>query len=209
MKHIRNILAGLAGLTLAGAMILLPAGAASAATSGIQAVTADVTSGSLSITAPTAISGSVTLSGSDNYVDTNLSVNANDNTGTGNGWGVTVVSSPLEFTPSGATKATVAGSGWSLVVEGLDSANQPLISPTGSGTYTLPSDTTDLPNNGQAVPGIHGATSPTPATVFSAEAGTGMGDFSLTEWETILTVPANAIAGNYSGTVTWAITSGP
>jgi hypothetical protein len=82
----------------------------------------------------------------------------------------------------------------------------PVVSDNGSGTYTAPSgNTATYP---LAVPGVYGATNPTPATVFTAAAGSGEGDFALASyvWQN---VPANALAGSYSATFTWTVSSGP
>jgi len=199
------------GVVAVAAALLGAAPAAFAATSGTQAISATVNAGTLAITPPGAFSYSETLDGSDTYADFPLSVGADDNTGSGNGWHITVVSTPLEFTASGATSPTIVSSAWQLYVAcatGATSPCGPTATANGSGTYTLP--TGNYVNYPTDIPGIHGTSkSPTPAVVYSDEAGAGMGDFTLSSWEEVLFIPANAIAGPYTSTVTWAIVSGP
>jgi hypothetical protein len=193
------------------AVLIGAAPAAFAATSGTQAISATVNAGALSITPPGAFSYSETLDGSDTYADFPLSVGADDNTGSGDGWHITVVSTPLEFTASGATSPTIVSSAWQLYVAcatGATSPCGPTATANGSGTYTLP--TGNSVNYPTDIPGIYGgSTTPTPAVVYEAEAGSGLGDFTLSSWQEVLFIPANAIAGPYTATVTWAIVSGP
>jgi hypothetical protein len=206
---LRNV--GISAVVIAAAL-LGAAPAAFAATSGTQAISATVNAGTLSITPPGAFSYSETLNGSDTYADFPLSVGADDNTGSGNGWNITVVSTPLEFTASGATSPTIVSSAWQLYVACAGGGATPPCGPTptanGSGTYTLP--TGNSVNYPTDIPGIYGgSTTPTPAVVYEAQAGSGLGDFTLSQWDEVLFIPANAIAGPYTATVTWTIASGP
>jgi len=199
------------GAAITAAALLGAAPAAFAATSGTQAISATVNAGTLSITPPAPFSYSETLNGSDTYADFPLSVGADDNTGSGNGWHITVVSTPLEFTASGATSPTIVSSAWQLYVAcatGTSMPCGPTATASGSGTYTLP--TGNSVNYPTDIPGIYGgSTTPTPAVVYADEAGNGLGDFTMSQWQEVLFIPANAIAGPYTATVTWAIVSGP
>jgi len=145
------------------------------------------------------------LDGQDQAQAQVVGLEPSDNTGTGNGWDVTVVSTALA---NGSGQ--VVPSSWSLVLNGSaisPSATTGLTpAANGPGTYTLPSgNTATYP---LAVPGVHGGSNPTPAVVYSAAAGSGMGDFVLPA-DLWLSVPANALAGSYSATLTWAVAQGP
>lgn len=207
----RKLMAAVASLGIGVGMMGLTAPAAFASTSGTTPVSADITGGTLSISAPSSLSYSATLDGSNQSLSQPAVIGANDNTGTGDGWDVTVVSTPLE---TSATTPVVIPSGWTVQVNGSSSSASSTTAPAASdnapsgstGSYTAPSgNTATYP---LAVPGVHGASSPTPASVYTAAAGSGMGDFNLAAdvWQGI---PANALAGSYSATFTWAIAVGP
>jgi hypothetical protein len=185
------------------ALLSVPA-SASAQGTGAQAINATVNPGTLAIAPPGAFSYSETLSGTDTLTNFPLSIGIDDDTGTGDGWTVTVVSSALE-TAFGIT----ASSAWSLTVNGSGSSATSTMAPTaaanGTAMYTLPVDQgVSYP---VVIPGITGG-SPTPAVMYSAAAGTGMGDFTITA-DMWLGVPADALAGTYSATITWAVAQGP
>lgn len=171
------------------------------------AVATDLSGGTMSISAPSSLSFAVTLSGSNQSLDQPVTLGVDDNTGTGDGWNVTVVSTPLE---TSATTPVVIGSGATVAVNGASSSatatTAPAANDNGSGTYTAPTSNTGV--YPLTVPGVHGAISPTPATVYTAAAGSGLGQFNLAG-DVWLSVPANALAGNYAGTFTWAIAVGP
>lgn len=204
-----GVIAVAAGIGLGS--LALTGGTAFAATSASTAVSADITAGTLSVTAPSSLAYAATLNGSDQSLSQPATLGANDNTGTGDGWNVTVASTALE---TSATTPVVIPSNWTVELNGSSSSASsttgPALSqnqPSGStGTYTNPSgNTATYP---LAIPGVHGAASPTPATVYTAAAGSGMGDFNLAAdvWQNI---PANADAGSYSATFTWTIAVGP
>jgi hypothetical protein len=206
-----RLLAVVASLGIGVGMMALTSGAAFASTSASSSVAADITGGTLSVSAPSSLSYSATLDGSNQSLSQPATLGANDNTGTGDGWDLTVVSTALE---TGATTPVVIPSDWTVQVNGSSSSatstTAPAVSenqPSGStGTYTDPSgNTATYP---LSVPGIHGASSPTPVSVYNAAVGSGMGDFNLAAdvWQNI---PANALAGSYSATFTWAIAVGP
>lgn len=204
VMHIRKsrLAAALAALGLGVGALAFSAGTAFASPSpATSAVSADITGGTMSITAPSSLSFAATLDGSNQSLSQPAIIGANDNTGTGDGWDVTVVSTALE---TSATTPVVIGSGWTVGVNGsassATSTTAPAVTDNGSGSYTAPSgNTATYP---VSVPGVHGASSPTPASVFTAAAGSGMGDFNLAAdvWQSI---PANALAGTYSATSSW------
>jgi|GEM_PF-2094038 len=194
------VLALLVVAALAGA-----AAPASGSTAG-TAVTAALAGGPLALAvAQPSVAYSFGLDGQDQAQAQVVGLEPSDNTGTGNGWDVTVVSTALA---NGSGQ--VVPSSWSLVLNGSaisPSATTGLTpAANGPGTYTLPSgNTATYP---LAVPGVHGGSNPTPAVVYSAAAGSGMGDFVLPA-DLWLSVPANALAGSYSATLTWAVAQGP
>ncbi len=183
-----------------------------AATSANTSVSATLTGGTLSVTAPASLSWAATLNGTDQSLAEPATLGANDNTGTGNGWNVTVVSTALTATINSAP--VTIPSNWAVELNGSSSSASATTAPAmtenqpsgSTGTYTDPTgNTATYP---LAVPGVHGRSNPTPAVVYSAAAGSGMGDFNLAAdvWQNI---PANAKAGNYTATFTWAIAVGP
>jgi hypothetical protein len=191
-------------LPLAGLAALSLAARAAPALAATTEVTATVAGGALSITTNASSLYAFSLDGSDQSASQPLTLYPSDQTGTGDGWDVTVSSTPLE-----TSGGSVASSSWSLSLNGSTtsaSATTALVaSDYGSGTYTLPSgNTAAYP---VVVPGISGGT-PTPATVYSAQAGSGLGDFQvpLDLW---LSVPADASSGTYTATLTWTIAQGP
>ena len=221
----RTVAAGTAALLAGGmaATVLLPAGAASASIGTCTGTslaagssctitgTGTVGAGTLAMAAePTALGWSVTLVGSDNkLVDTTGShtwFQVNDSTGSGAGWNVNV--SATTFT-NGSSK-TLANTG-TLSMNGsvgnVTSTTAPdAVCVTGS-TCTAPTNTTTYP-----VAVTTASSSPSPYKIFDTSAGTGMGNIQVgssnpTGWW--LSVPANAYAGTYTSTITWALNSAP
>lgn len=155
--------------------------------------TTSVTAGTLTETASGTPTISQTLNGSDHTDSYSFSINADDATGSGTGWNMTITST--QFTTGGGTPHTLATSASSLTgvtvscVSGATCTN-----PTNAITYPL------------TVPAA--STAPTAVKFFNAAANTGMGNFTLTPTINV-TIPANAYAGTYTSTVTLAIVSGP
>jgi hypothetical protein len=162
------------------------------------------TNGTLTITAPTITTdfGTITINNLIDSVNANLSAFVvEDNTGTGNGWNVTVESTP--FTQSNATgnpaivlpKNTLTLNGIENITQTSGTSNLPTIQ--GTGPWTI--------DNG-------------PVTILSAATGEGMGTFEIT-------FPANALSLNvdtskkvvdalnnptvYESTITWTVSNGP
>lgn len=212
MRRIRRfgVLAAAIGVGLGS--LAISGGTALAATSASTAVTTAITGGTLSITAPSSLSYAATLNGTNQSLNQPATLGANDNTGTGDGWNVTVVSTALTATVNSAT--VTIPSNWTVELNGSSSSasatTAPAMSenpPSGStGSYTDP--TGNSATYPVAIPGVHGSARPTPATVYTAAKGSGLGDFNLAAyvWQNI---PANAIAGSYSATFTWTIATGP
>ena len=220
----RTVAAGTAALLAGGmaATVLLPAGAASASigtctgtslpagSSCTLTGTGTITGGTLTLaTSPTALAWGTTLAGSDSQLtDTtagHTAFSVNDSTGSGAGWNVTV--SATTFT---AGSKTLANSG-TLALTGSTSSESATTAPdaacnTGS-TCTAPTDSATYP---LAV--TTAASSPTAVKIYNAAAGTGLGYVNVgsvnpAAWW--LNVPANAYAGAYTSTITWALNSAP
>lgn len=193
MHTFRDRLAGrsrrrAAWLALAAGAALVPSTALGASTT----VTGTITGGSLALTTTATPSFGVTLNGTDQTPAYSAALNASDTTGTGSGWNLTVTST--QFTTGGATPSTLATGASSIT--GVTSL-------CASGTCTSPTNAIAYP---VGVPA--GATAPTPVKFFNAAAATGLGRFTVTPTVQV-SVPANALAGTYTSTVTLAIVSGP
>ncbi len=166
-----------------------------AAAPAAHAASADatLTGGSLSFPAPANLTfPSVTLDGTNKTTSQTQGFTVNDARGTGVGWNVTATSTT--FT-SGANAlpatATTIGSSPSATCSG--GATCTTATPTGiTYPYTLPA----------------AAVAPLATKMFNASAGTGLGSQTFTPTWT-LNVPASSLAGTYTSTWTFSITSGP
>lgn len=216
-------LAGSCALALAGVgWLSVPgAGQASAATCtpGTPCTitgTATLGSGTLSLTTPTSLAWSTTLNGiAQQLVDTtpadeNLVVD--DASGTGAGWHVTV--SATTFTSGtntlpDATTLVANGSGTSETTGATPSVNC-----TTAGDCTVPTSATAVT---YPLAIATAATAPAPVTLYSADAGTGMGSVLFGANATLGTnplgwwvnVPGNTHTGAYTSTFSFNIISGP
>lgn len=178
-------------LALVGALAVVLVAPASADT---VTGTATVTGGSLSEVASGTPGFSVTLNGTDQTATSSaMTLDANDPTGTGAGWNLTITST--QFSTGGATPKTLATT--ATTITGVASACK-------QGTCTLP--TNAITYSALTVPA--GATAPTAVKFFNAAANSGMGEFTITPTFSI-SIPANAYAGTYSSTVTLSIVSAP
>src|SRR5439155_26454126 len=154
-------------------------------------VTATINAGALSITSPaTATVRAITLNGSDQRGTYAPPLGANDTTGSGAGWNLTITST--QFTSGSHTLATTASS-----INGAPTVACAL------GTCTLPTNSITYP---VAVPA--GVGPPAAVKFFNAAINTGMGNFTITPTVTV-SFPANSFAGVYTSTVTFAIVSAP
>jgi len=217
----KRLLAGRTALamTLIAGGVLLTAAPASASGCGgavpagsncTMTGTVNVTGGSLTLTASSSLTWAATLSGLDQSVvdvvagDQQLTVD--DATGTGAGWHVTT--SATTFT-NGSHILPNAGT---FVLTGSVSSISATSAPTAtcSATCTLPTNTATYP-----VSITTAATSPTPVTIYDTSAGSGLGQVVIggssaanpVGWW--VNLPASAVAGSYTSTITMAIVSAP
>jgi len=154
-----------------------------------------------SLTITKSVSYNLQLNGTDQSKDTPVTLSVSNTAP--NGWQVTVAATPLITGTSKTIPPT-----WELTLNGSTAsafaATAPVVSPVGPGPYVLPADNITYP---VTVPGIYGGSSLTPATVYMAAQNTGMGNFDIAG-DLWLTVPANALVGAYTSTLTWTIVEG-
>jgi hypothetical protein len=208
------VLAGVGGLAVS------EAGQASAATCtpGVDCTitgTADLGTGTLSLTTPTSLAWATTLTGAaQRLVDTSTSdtsLTINDATGTATGWHVTV--SATTFT-AGALTLSDTGT---LVANGSTSSETtpatPSVNCTAPGDCTVPTSTTAPVTYPVAVT----TASVTPTVLYAADAGTGVGSVlfgangttgtnPLAWWVNVL---GSTHIGTYTSTFTFNIVAGP
>jgi WxL domain surface cell wall-binding len=199
------------GLTAAA---VFGAGAANAATcvTGTPCTitgTATVGAGTLSLTAPGSLTWTATLTGAaQDVVDTtpaDQSLTVNDARGSGAGWTVTV-------------DATTFTSGTNTLADATTFfANGDPTSPTATtapdGVCTTAGDCT-LPSGDTAVYplAIPTATTPTPVTLYTAAATSGLGSVLIGSADHIgwwLSLPGNVAAGTYTSTIDMNVATGP
>jgi hypothetical protein len=136
---------------------------------------------------------STTLNGQNKTITATQPLDIADATGSGAGWNVTATStlftSGSNTLPAGAT---VIGSAPATPTCDTNVTCTPAGTTTVAYPYSLPA----------------AATAPTATKLFSAPAGTGMGDQTVTPTWT-LAIPGNAYAGNYTSTWTLSLVSGP
>jgi hypothetical protein len=166
-----------------------------AAPAGATTASATLTAGSLGFagTPGNVTFPSVALDGTNKTVTASQALDIADATGSGAGWNITATSTLFtagtHTLPAGATTiasapgAATCDSGVTCTPAGTNTVSYP---------YSLPA----------------GATAPTATKQFSAAAGTGLGDQTLTPTWT-LAIPGNAYAGNYNSTWTLSLVSGP
>jgi hypothetical protein len=211
-----------AGGLLTGAVaapVLLTAGTAEAGACGTPIAsgtsctltgTLNLLAGPLTLTSPTALDWSGTDSGlNQSLVDTTAahqSYLVNDATGSGAGWHVTA--SATTFTtgtaalPNSGTFVTTGST------SSITSGNAPSPVCSSGATCLLPGNTSTYP-----IAFTTAATSPTALTIFDAPALTGLGSIIIgggvnpVGWW--LNVPASAVLGTYTSTVTLQIIAGP
>ena len=174
-------------LTITVILLSICTGTVFADTSDTGTATANISAGSLSITAQ-AVNFSATLTGSDQTVFDSDSTDwsAEDATGSGSGWHVTIAST--DFT-SGSDTITVDN----FKVRLEDSSIT-----TVSGNTKPASSITD-----------YTALSTTAATLMSASAGNGMGVYNFVPDFSLDIAAETAAHSDYAATVTVNIISGP
>ena len=169
-----------------------------------------ISTGTLSLTAPASLTWTIRLSGAfQSVVDllpADQQFTVNDGTGSGAGWNITV--SATTFTTGSSALANLGTFGLTGSLTSSTANNAP--SATCVTSCTLPTDSV----SGYPV-AITTAASPTPVKVYGALAGTGLGAIivggstaanPLGWW---LSVPATALSGTYTSTVTVSVASGP
>jgi hypothetical protein len=185
-----------AGGTLAVMALALAALSATAIPAGATTATATLTAGSLGfIGTPANLTfPSTALTGVNQTLTASAAIDIGDASGSGVGWNLTATSTT--FT-SGANLLPVAATTIGVVpsVASCD-ASSTCAPATASAVVTYPYS---LPS---------GATAPTATKMYSATAGTGLGDQTLTPTWT-LAVPSKSLAGAYTATWTISIVSGP
>ena len=145
--------------------------------------------GSLSLTAPTTASWSVTLNGTDQTPTTNVSFTVDDESGNRAGWNLTGTSTT--FTNGVRTLATTA-----TTVTAASAT-------PGAGNCASPTNSISYPTTLPAA-----ATAPTAVKLYNASSGTGRGPDTITLTFRVA-VPANAYSGTYTSTWTIATAAGP
>jgi hypothetical protein len=173
------------------AALMIAAVWAASATPATVPVTATVNAGALSGSSSATPSVSVTLNGTDQTPTYTAPLAANDETGSGSGWNLTI--SSTQFSTGGGSPKTLSTS--ASAINSINSACT-------QGTCTSTTNSVGYPVL------IPAGSSPTPVKFFNASANTGMGDFTITPTVAV-SVPANAFAGTYSSTLTIAVASGP
>jgi hypothetical protein len=214
-------------LTLAGAggLAVSGAGQASAATctpgtSCTVTGTATLGTGTLSLTTPTSLAWGTTLTGvAQQLVDTSTadtSLTIDDATGTASGWHVTVAATTFtDTTGDTLADATTLVANGSITSE--TTGTTPDVNCTTTGDCTVPTSITAPVTYPVAV--TTAATVPTPVTLYSADAGTGLGSVLLGADATSaggtaplawwVNVPGSTKTGTYTSTFTFNIISGP
>jgi hypothetical protein len=219
MMRVRKLVfATLSGGLAAGALVLT-AGAASAAACGTAIAagasctmtgTVNLTGGPLSLTSPSSLTWTGTLNGlNQNIVDTTAGdqqYTVLDATGSGAGWHVTT--SATTFTNSAKTLPNTG----TFVTNGSTSSVTSTNAPTATctGLCTAATSTTTYP-----VAITTAATSPTPVTIYDTAAGNGLGVNLIggsaqpnpVGWW--INLPAYAVTGAYTSTITMSVISGP
>jgi WxL domain surface cell wall-binding len=164
-----------------------------ASPAGATTASATLTAGSLGFasTPGNVTFPSATLNGQNKNLQATQPLDIADATGSGAGWNITAT-------------ATLFTSGSNTLPGGAFMSNP--------GTPVCDANVTCTPAGTSPVAYPYfmpaGASAPTATKLFTAPAGTGMGDQTLTPtWN--LFVPANAYAGNYQSTWTVSLVSGP
>ena len=169
-----------------------------------SAAFADSTPGSTVVNGAGSVTGvttaptipTVTLAGIDQTVNYTLPITVVDATGTGDGWNLTITSTAFTTGGGGAHVLANNASTITSVASACVAATSTCTAPSNAVTYPL------------ALPA--GASAPSAAKFFNADADTGLGKFTITPTISIA-IPANTYASQsgYSSTITVAVVSGP
>jgi WxL domain surface cell wall-binding len=206
------LLAGTASLMAAGPAEAGPCGApVLAGTTCTMTGTLTLSSGPLTLTSPTALAWTGTLSGIDQFlVDPNAAHQTyavDDATGLNAGWSVTT--SATTFTTTSALTLPVTAFSTNGSITSITDTTAPSATCLTGATCTLPTDTTTYP-----VAITTTTAGLTAVTIYHASATTGLGSIVIglpgadpVGWW--LNVPANTQAGTYTSTITMEIIAGP
>lgn len=190
LTHTRPRLTTALTLALALGALAVTAGPAAA-----TSATATLTAGSLGFvgTPANVAFGSAALTGVNFSLTSPQAIDIGDATGSSAGWNITATSTT--FTSGASTLPTSAVSiATAPALATCDASSTCSVATAGGVTYpyVLPAATT----------------APTATKMFSATAGTGLGDQTLTPTWTAA-IPSKAIAGAYTSTWTLSLVSGP
>lgn len=195
MRTRKNAAAVIAATALTGASLVGLAGPALASSTA----TADVSAGTFGfVSTPGNPSlGAVTLNGTDQTDTGTLPMDVGDNTGSGNGWNITMTSTPFTTTTSGGLQQSLSASATTVQSAPTDTCDAQVSCTPATNSVTYPVTL------GSTAAKIYNAAAGTSTT-----AGTGMGDQTVTPTFTVA-IPANAYAGTYTSTWTISLVSGP
>ena len=204
-------------LALSAGLIAASPSMAFASTTG----TAGISAGTLAMTPPSSLSWSTTLNGADqNLVDPTAAdqgFQVNDSTGSGAGWHVTAAATTFTSTSASGTAAygaTLPTNSFSVTgsVTSNVATTAPSVACVSGSTCVVPTPSTSVV---YPVAITTAASSPVAATIYSAEASSGMGNIQLggsTATDPVgywLGVPADTLAATYASTITINVVSGP
>jgi hypothetical protein len=190
-------------------------GAVAAGTTCTVTGTMSLGAGTLSMTSPTALGWTATITGVDQQVNDTTAADqgytVDDATGSAPGWHSTV--SATTFTTGGGTPHTLADAGTFSTngsVTSISGTGAPTAACASGSTCTVPTNTTTYP-----VAITTAAATPTAFTIYDTSAGTGSGTIDIggstaanpVGWW--LNMPANTPAGTYTSTITLELISGP
>jgi hypothetical protein len=179
-------LMALATAVAAASLIALPG--AALATNG----TAAITGGTLSMTQPSTVAFSATLTGVDQTTTSSQAFAVSDQTGSGAGWNITATST---------TFATAGGK--TLPDPAVTVVSAPTVACDTSVTCTLATTNVSFPYTMPAA-----TVAPTATKLFNATAGTGLGNQTASTTMK-LAIPASTTAGSYTSTWTYSLISAP
>jgi hypothetical protein len=172
--------------------------------------TATLGTGTLSLTTPNSLGWTTVLTGAaQNLVDptaADQALTVNDATGSGAGWNVTVAATT--FTNGTSTLADTG----TFSVNGDTTAQASTTGP--DAVCTTPGDCT-VPTGNTAIyplPIVTAVTAPTPVTLYTSAAGSGLGSVLIGSLHAIgwwLTLPGSVAAGAYTSTIDLNVVSGP
>lgn len=220
-RHLIAVAALLAGVLVPLGGVVMTSGPAGATACGspvnagsncTSTGTLTLTGGNLSLTAPSTLGWSSTITGVDlslyDPTAADQGYTVSDDTGTGAGWHVTLSATTFangtHYLPDATTFSTNGGT------TSATASTAPTALCVASSNCTLPTNTTTYP-----VAVTTALTSPTAVTVYDTSANTGMGNIQIggtgatnvVGWW--LKVPASAYAGAYTSTLTFSVISAP